>query len=145
MVESGELARDGDRLGFGPGRDGWDGRAWITFHASVVRNFVESYRIAARALRVLVRGPLPQKDLAARALRIGERMFLAGEIERSEAVSRPVLENAFAAFLDEGYLARAEGKLSLTESFLSDESAQAIEGRIAAHLNRRAPDAAGAS
>jgi glycerol-3-phosphate O-acyltransferase len=144
MVKDGELAREGDKIGFGPGRDGWDGRAWVVFHASVVRNFVESYRIAARALRVLVRGPLSQKDLVARALRIGERMFLAGEIERSEAVSRPVLENAFAAFLEEGYLERTDGKLSLTESFLSEESAAAIEGRIAAHLRRRASDATGA-
>jgi glycerol-3-phosphate O-acyltransferase len=140
MAKDGELVRDGDRVSLGPGREGMDGRAWVAFYASVVRNFIESYRVAARALRVLVRGPLPQKDLAARALRIGERMFLGGEIERSEAVSRPVLENAFAAFLDEGYLQRTDGKLALTESFLSEEAAQAIEGRIAAHLLRRAGD-----
>ncbi len=144
MVKDGDLAQGADGVRIGPGREGWDGRAWVAFHASVVRNFIESYRVAARALRVLVRGPLTHKDLVARALRLGERMFLGGEIERSEAVSRPVLENAFAAFLEEGYLERTDGKLGLTESFRSEEAAQTIEGRIAAHLLRRASDGAGA-
>lgn len=143
MVRDGELERQGEHVSLGPGREGMDGRAWALFYASIVRNFIESYRIAARAIRVLVRGPLPQKDLLARALRIGERMFLGGEIERSEAVSRPVLENAFSAFVDEGYLCRNDGKLALAESFLSEEAAQAIEGRIGAHLLRRSSDVVG--
>jgi glycerol-3-phosphate O-acyltransferase len=120
----------------------------------VIRNFLEGYRVAARAARILSRGPMAEKELTDRALHIGEQMFLGGEIERSEAVSRPVLENALAAFVEQGYLQtesgvrvrgslqrRAAGKLALAESFLSDEAAQAIEGRIAAYLLRRPGDA----
>ena len=44
-------------------------------------------------------------------------MFLAGEIARREAVSRPLLENAYASFVDQGYLARVDGKLALTPSY----------------------------
>src|SRR5262249_41254314 len=78
MTGAGELTVQGDAVGLGAGHDGLDGRGWITFYAAVIRNFVESYRIAARALRVLTRGPLAEKDLVARALRIGEQMFLGG-------------------------------------------------------------------
>src|SRR6185295_5065114 len=92
----------------------------------------------ARAARVLAsRGPMPEDELAARALRVGEQMFLGGEIERSEAVSRPTLENAFAAFLEQGYLQRAEGKLALAESFASEEAAATLEARVASYLPHR--------
>ncbi len=139
MADHGELrAGDGDTLALGPGHDGLDGRGWVTFYASVVRNFLEAYRVAARSARVLARGPLTEKELAQRALRIGEQMFLGGEIERSEAVSQPTLENAFAAFIDQGYLARHEGKLALAESFASEEAAGTIEARVASYLLRRA-------
>jgi glycerol-3-phosphate O-acyltransferase len=139
MVAQGELAAgEGDTLGFGPGREGLDGRGWVTFYAAVARSFLESYRVAARALKALVRGPLTEKELAQKALRLGEQMFLAGEIERSEAVCQPTLQNAFAAFVDQGYVKRAEGKLSLAESFAAEETAGTIEARVASYLLRRA-------
>jgi glycerol-3-phosphate O-acyltransferase len=140
MAASGELDVRGEAVGFGPGHDGLDGRGWIAFYASVVRNFIEGYRIAARTLRVLARGALAEKELTARALRVGEQMFLGGEIERSEAVSRPVFENAFAAFLDQGYLKRDAEKLALAEPFATEESAQVIEAGVATFLSRRAGD-----
>lgn len=143
MIASGELAldaREGDAVRFGPGREGLDGRGWVGFYAAVIRNFLEGYRIAARAVRVLVKGPLAEKDIVARALGIGEQMFLGAEIERSEAVSRPVIENALAAFAEQGYLQREDGKLALAESFRSEEAVQTIEGRIAGYLLRRSGD-----
>jgi glycerol-3-phosphate O-acyltransferase len=146
MTRSGELAivdaSAGELVGFGPGHDGLDGRGWIAFYASVVKSFVESYRVAARAVRVLEKTPLAEKDLAARALRIGEQMFLGGEIERAEAVSQPVFENAFLAFVDQGYLTRSSGKLILAPSFAGETEAAAIEGTIAAYLRRRSGESA---
>lgn len=136
MEATGEVAREGGAWVFGAGSGGLDGRGWVTFYAAVVRNFMESYRIAARAIRVLTRGPLAEKELVQRALGVGERMFLGGEIERSEAVSQPTLENAFAAFLEQGYLARASGKLGLADSFASEEAAETVEGKIAGYLRR---------
>jgi glycerol-3-phosphate O-acyltransferase len=139
MLAQGELAAEaGDKLAFGPGHDGLDGRGWVTFYAAVLRSFLEAYRVAARVLGALVRGPLAEKDLAQRALRAGEQMFLSGEIERSEAVCQPTLENAFAAFVDQGYLTRADGKLALAESFASEDAAATIEARVASYLLRRA-------
>jgi glycerol-3-phosphate O-acyltransferase len=141
MTAAGELAAQGDALGFGPGQGGLEGRGWVTFYAAVVRSFLESYRIAARSARVLTRGPMTEKELSARALRVGEQMFLGGEIERSEAVSQPTLENAFAAFVEQGYLKRSSGKLVLAESFASEDAAETIETRVAGYLLRRTGEA----
>jgi glycerol-3-phosphate O-acyltransferase len=141
MVESGELSLEEGRLGFGPGHEGLDGRGWITFYAATLRNFIEGYRIAARTLKLLTRGPMTDKELVQKALRAGEQMFLGGEIERSEAVSQPIFENAFGSFLEQGYLQKSEGKIELTESFASEATVQAVEARITAYLARRGGEA----
>jgi glycerol-3-phosphate O-acyltransferase len=134
MVAQGELARDGERVVVGPGRDGLDGLGWVTFFAALVRNFIDAYRVAARSLGLLVKGPLEEKELVARALRAGERMFLQGEIERSEAVCRPVLVNALTSFVDQGYLVREKSSLALSDTFRSEEGAAAVEARVSAYL-----------
>jgi glycerol-3-phosphate O-acyltransferase len=70
-------------------------------------------------------------------------MFLAGEIERREALSGRCLENAFQSLLDQGYLRHADGKkLALVSSFADPSTVRAIEGRIASYLNRRSNDRA---
>jgi len=133
MVADGELVRVGATLAPASA----DGREQIALYASMLRSFVEGYRVAARGLGALVRGALPTKELAKRTLAVGQRMFLAGEIERRESISRPVVENAFLAFADQGYVSRVEGKLSLAESFATATTVKAIEGRIAGFLPKR--------
>jgi hypothetical protein len=59
-------------------------------------------------------------------------MFLAGDLRRREAISRPVLENAYGSFVDQGYLARVDGKLALTPSYASAGAVATIEARIVA-------------
>ncbi|MCA9625573.1 MAG: 1-acyl-sn-glycerol-3-phosphate acyltransferase, partial [Myxococcales bacterium] len=132
MHRAGELALDPPRPG--PGHDGLDGLGWLRFHAANVESFIEAYRVAAGSLEVLDKGPVDPKDLLKGALRTGERMFLEGEITRPEAVSKPVLENAYATFVDAGYILRQDGKLGMSETFRYPGSARAIENRIAAFL-----------
>jgi glycerol-3-phosphate O-acyltransferase len=117
----------------GPGHDGWTGEAWIDFYASVARTFLESYRVAARGLSLLLKGPASQKDLVKRALVAGERMFLAGEIARPEAVTRPTIANAYLAFADQGYVSASQGKVALAESFATSAAVAAIEAKIAGY------------
>jgi glycerol-3-phosphate O-acyltransferase len=133
MAAHGELAREGERV-----LPAGESVEWLGFYATIVRNFIEGYRVAARSLSLLVKGPLEEKELVARALRTGERMFLQGEIVRSEAVSRPVLLNALSSYIDQGYLVREKNQVSLSDSFRSDEGAATIEARIAAYLPRSA-------
>ncbi|MCC6214495.1 MAG: 1-acyl-sn-glycerol-3-phosphate acyltransferase [Polyangiaceae bacterium] len=139
-----EMAADGklallaeQRVGAGVGADGWSGAEWLEIYAATCRNFLEGYRVAARGLGALVKGPLTEKDLARRTLALGGRMFLAGELELRECVSKPILQNAFLSFVDQGYLAKRDGKLELQASFASARAVAAIEGRVAGYLGRR--------
>ncbi len=134
MLARGELARTGrDSIEVGPGADGWPGVAWLQLYASTVRNFLEGYRIAARGLAQLLRGPMSEKELLRRTLVLGDRMFLSSEVELREAVSKPLFTNALTAFREEGYLRLREGKYALTDSFETPEAVAAIEGRIAGY------------
>jgi glycerol-3-phosphate O-acyltransferase len=135
MIADGELARlslgsTEGAVGIAPHED--DGRKQIDLYARLLENFVEGYRVAARGLAVLLRGPLASRDVVRRAITTGRRMFLAGEIGRPEAVSRPALENAYASFVDQGYIARSDDKLSLTESYETASEVATIESRIEA-------------
>jgi glycerol-3-phosphate O-acyltransferase len=112
--------------------EGKEGREQITLYARLLENFLEGYRVAARGLAALLRGGLANKDLVKRALVTGERMALAGEIFRPEAVSRTLIENAYASFVDQGYLARDSGKVTLTASYATASAVATIESRIAA-------------
>jgi glycerol-3-phosphate O-acyltransferase len=135
MTANGELERlalgsSEDAVGIAPRGD--DGRKQVDLYARLLENFVEGYRVAARGLAVLLRGPLATRDVVRRAITTGRRMFLAGEIGRSEAVSRPALENAYASFVDQGYISRSQDKLALTESYETASAVATIESRIEA-------------
>jgi glycerol-3-phosphate O-acyltransferase len=114
--------------------DGASGQAQVALYAEILRNFLEAYRVAARGLTALLRGALTVKDVTKRAITIGERMFLAEEIVRREAISRPLLENACTAFVDQGYLTRKEGKIALAPSYSTSDAVKTIESRIALFL-----------
>lgn len=114
----------------------------VRLYARIVLNFLEGYRVAARSLSALLRGPLTAKDLTKRAIATGERMFLAAEITRREAVSRLLFDNAFASFVDQGYLTRTDGKLALATSYTSAETVRTIEARVVALFARARGDGA---
>lgn len=139
MIDDRILVEDGEEFRIGSGADGWDGERWIDTYASILKNFLEGYRIAARSLSQLVKGAATQKDAVKRALATGHRMYLAGDVSRREAVSKPLIENAYLAFADQGYLQTKNGKIELSASFASLEAVKAIEGRIATYLGEVAP------
>lgn len=130
LEDDGEVTRDRGAGLIAPRGD--DGEEQIQLYARLLENFVEGYRVAARGLAALLRGPLTVKEIVRRAMTVGERMFLAGEIARREAVSSPMLENAYSSFIDQGYIARIDGKLALTASFATANAVATIEARIAA-------------
>jgi glycerol-3-phosphate O-acyltransferase len=130
MLSRAELQQNGSLLQAGTGHHEWSGRAWLQTYASAMRNFVEGYRVTARALTVLLRGALTDKELLPRALAIGERMYLAGDIEMREAVSKSLIQNALRVFREEGYLELRDGKWSLAESFANPEAVATVEGRL---------------
>jgi glycerol-3-phosphate O-acyltransferase len=131
MLESAEIQSTRGLLQPGYGHDGWTGRKWLQTYAASLKNFVEGYRVAARALQLLLKGPLTEKELTRRALALGQRMFLAGDLSLREAVSKPLIQNALLVFREEGYLEKLpESRLALAQSFATVEAASAIEGRL---------------
>jgi glycerol-3-phosphate O-acyltransferase len=131
MEADGEIARKPDDGAVAPnGEDGWQ---QIELYARLVENFLEGYRVAARGLSALLRSELTPKDLVKRTIATGERMFLEGEIRRREAVNRPMFENAYASFADQGYLSKKMGgKVALPESYAMAGAVATIEARIEA-------------
>jgi glycerol-3-phosphate O-acyltransferase len=72
-----------------------------------------------------------------RALAAGQEMFLAGEIERQEAVSKPLITNALAAFVDAGYLVHRQD-YDLAQGYASSDALEGIEQSLRAYLPRPA-------
>ena len=63
-------------------------------------------------------------------------MALRGEVERAEAILRPLLENAFEAYLEQGYLVREGEGYKLAASFASENGVKTASARVAAFLPR---------
>ncbi|HEV8246945.1 MAG TPA: hypothetical protein VGP93_14305, partial [Polyangiaceae bacterium] len=138
MAQNGELLSEGGRLRPGAGHHGWSGAEWLENYAALLVNFVEGYLVTARALRKLVKTSLSEKELVKRALALGQEMFLAGEIERPEAVSKPIVLNALQAFVDHGYLVHRQD-YDLAEGYTSEEALSGVEHGLRAYLPRGAP------
>jgi glycerol-3-phosphate O-acyltransferase len=131
-----ELELEGDRVRPGPGHHGWSGENWLDCYAALLASLLEGYRVGARALRFLEKGPLADKEFVKRSLALGREMFLAGEIQRREAVSKPTLENAFESFTDQGFLVHREG-YDLAPGTTSATALSEIEATLVSYLPRR--------
>lgn len=138
MMADGDLERRGESLAAGAGHDDWTGHQWLMTYAGLLRNFVESYRIAARGLSGLKSGPLDSKDLVKQTLATGRLMYLSGEVDRAEAISKPLIQNALAAFQDLGYVTQVGGQIQLPAGS-KDEAIPTLEESIARYLDREAP------
>ena len=138
MIAAGELALDGERLAPGPGHSGWSGRDWLENYALLLAPFVEGYLVTLRALRFLSKAPLAEKDFVKRALAQGQEMFLAGEVARQEAVSKPLVQNALSAFVDHGYVVHRQNYY-LGEGYTNPEALAGVEQDLRRYLPRSAP------
>ncbi len=67
---------------------------------AVLEHFVESYWLTARALKILRKGPLHEKDFISSALRMGDNLFVQGGIRLYESINREVIKNALKTFQD---------------------------------------------
>ncbi len=144
LVSEGVLREADGELGHGTGFGGWSSEQWLATFSSILQNFFEGYRIAARGLALLLRGPMGEKELLKRSLSTGLTMYLAGEIACREAISKPLVQNAHSALIDFGYVRSREGKLELTDTFNSIDAVAEIERWIAAYVDHshEAPETA---
>jgi glycerol-3-phosphate O-acyltransferase len=107
----------------------------VTFYASLIRTYFESYRLAVRGAGALLERPLSRKDWVKRTLATGRRMYLAGEIELHESLSKLRLDNAVRSLRDFGVIAYAEGDALTTGDEVRDqETLDALEAQLAVSL-----------
>ena len=76
----------------------------------MLRSYFEGYLLAVRALQQVGADGVERKAWMKRALTIGQRMYLAGELERREAVSKPKMESALKALKDLGVVGFGAGE-----------------------------------
>ncbi|MGC4086483.1 MAG: 1-acyl-sn-glycerol-3-phosphate acyltransferase [Polyangiaceae bacterium] len=137
MQSLGEIALHDTRIAPGAGRDGWAGSDWLGQYALILRNFLEGYRVAARSLSHLLERPHTDKEMAKKALTVGQHMFLDGEIMRWEAISKPILSSAYSAFADLGLLVHREAKYHAAPGLASQEVVDELEQRLLSFLPPR--------
>jgi glycerol-3-phosphate O-acyltransferase len=75
-------------------------RQRIERYAVMLQTFFESYLLALRGAEIVLDGPISKKDWYKRTLALGQQMYLAGEIERRESLSKLKLETALKALQD---------------------------------------------
>ena len=117
MLAAEELERFGDRVRVGGGRAGHR----VSIYAALLHTYLESYRIALRSAEQLVSAPVSRKEWMKRTLALGSHMYLAGEIEHRESISRPKIENALSAFHDMDLVAFREGNSVHATDALKDK------------------------
>lgn len=86
------------------------GRLELELLALLLQDFVDAYWGAARALEVLLKGPVGRKALIGRMGDLADRLYYRGEIGRREVCNKTLFFNALAALLDMGVLTESVGR-----------------------------------
>jgi glycerol-3-phosphate O-acyltransferase len=119
MLRAGELERLVDRVRPADGARG----ERIRLYALMLRSYFEAYLLAAKSFLNLPEGGVQRKDWFKRTLAMGQRLYLAGELENRESLAQPKLETALSALRDHGLVKlSAKGALEPPESPLALES-----------------------
>jgi glycerol-3-phosphate O-acyltransferase len=111
LVQEGLLVRTGPNLGVAaaPGAE-----ETMQFYAELLRDFVESYLLAALTLEdVAAAGAMDRKSFIRAALEIGKVEYMAGRIQTRESLARTNIENAIAYFLERKLLQGSEKRFSV--------------------------------
>ena len=101
MIDCGEvemLQQDGRQV---LRQGGGEAGRRVALYASMLRAYLEAYLLAARAVTGLDPEGVDRKGWMKRALAMGQRSYLAGELEHREAVSKPKLEAALQSLKDQ--------------------------------------------
>jgi glycerol-3-phosphate O-acyltransferase len=134
MTEAGEVEVAGDTVRALPPPEGSPDR--LRLYANMIRTYFESYRLAARGARELLDGEgLPQKEWVRRTLNLGQRLYVSGEIELRESVSRSRLDNAVAALHDHGLIRKVEGDVLRLMDGVRPDAFDEVDAQLAPYLS----------
>jgi glycerol-3-phosphate O-acyltransferase len=119
-----------DTSGLGPESVGATAEQWLMVLSAIIVNYLEGYRIAARALSAVIGSSLSERDFVKRALVVGQRMFFAGEITRREAASKPIILNALLAFAANKFVVLQSEQVTLDDEHRSQPEVDELEERL---------------
>ncbi len=107
----------------------------MDFYAELLRDFLESYLLAALSLEdVAAAGSMDRKSFIRTALEIGKAEYLAGRIQAKEALARTNVENAIAYFLERRVLQGTEKRFSLGPDYATDAARRAVAEELRPYL-----------
>jgi glycerol-3-phosphate O-acyltransferase len=132
LIANGLLVRTGGMLVPPDAR----ARGELDFLADVLRDYLQSYLLAALTLEDLAEAPMDKKSFVRAALETGRMEFLQGRIDAAEAISRTTLENALAWLVDQEMVAERERKLVLGPSAERPEQRDAFREELRSYLGR---------
>jgi glycerol-3-phosphate O-acyltransferase len=105
----------------------------VAVYAMMLRTYFETYRLAVRGATVLLDDTMGRKEWVKRTLSLGQRMYLAGELELRESLSKMRLETAIDALKDLGVLRYPEANvLGIGEAIDGPATLEELEAQLAA-------------
>jgi glycerol-3-phosphate O-acyltransferase len=113
-----------------------EARASLHLLATILDPFFEGYLVAIRTFQKLQKLALAETDLVWKAFAVGRKMLSEVQIRHREAIQRPLIENAINVFLEDGILARDEGRLVLSPKYADLDSLKSVEHRVSVYLDR---------
>jgi glycerol-3-phosphate O-acyltransferase len=125
MERLGELEAVGDELQAGPAG------ARLAVYADMLRTYLESYRVAVRGVDLLADGPVSKRDWTKRTLALGQRMYLSGEIELRESLSKHRMDTAIQALKERKLLRVTSGDMLEVPGEPAGEPARELEALLA--------------
>jgi len=137
LIDEGQLTRSETTLNSGPGFEGWSGAEWLRVYQAILVAIFEGYLIAIKSLDRLFAGPRTEKDLLKGALGLGHTLLQKETIHRREAISQPVLANAYHSLSELGYLRTRSGKLELDERYKSRDALDELQSTLKGFLTGR--------
>lgn len=127
----GAIVLSGDRVEITTGTEG----TMIGIYAHMLSAYFEAYLLALRATALLLEEPMTRKEWFKRALQLGQRMYLSGEIVHREALSQLKLEPALKSLRDYGLVDFGHSDpISIGEAIKGREDIYKYEGRLTPYL-----------
>ena len=109
-------------------------RRQLEFLADIIRDYLQSYLLAALTVEDLAAGPMDRKAFLRASLETGRMEFLQGRIDAAEAISRTALENALAWLLEQEMVVERDRKLVLGPGAELAEQREAFRNELRAYL-----------
>ena len=132
LVQEGLLVRSGTTLSRAsiPGA-----QDTMSFYAELLRDFLESYLLAALTLEdVAAAGTMDRKAFIRAALEVGKAEYMAGRIQARESLARTTIENAIAYFLERKILQGNEKRFSVGPDYSTDAARRSVAEELRNYL-----------